>query len=477
MTDRQAPTLLWLRRDLRLGDNPALHAALATGRPLVPVFVLDEVIEDLWGIAPKWRLSKSLADLSRRLAAQGSRLILRRGTAVETLLALVEETGAKGVVWGRQYDARAIERDSAVKAALKDRGIEAQSVNASLMFEPWTVETGSGAFYKVYTPFWKAVRGRDPGTPLDAPTDLSPPEHWPASEDLVDWGLERAMDRGGAIVEAHANIGEEAALARLDTFLDDRLATYGGERDRPDIAGTSNLSENFATGEVSPRLAYWRALNRFEGLSGKAADSAQVFLQEIVWREFSYHLLYHTPHIVERSWREEWDSFPWRDDNEDAEAWRRGMTGYEMVDAGMRELYVTGRMHNRMRMLTASLLTKHLMTHWRIGEAWFRDCLIDWDIASNSMGWQWAAGSGPDATPYFRVFNPLTQADKFDKNANYRNRFLAEGRTTPHQDALAFYEAAPRSWRLDRAAPYPQPIIGHKEGRERALAAYQNRRG
>ncbi|MEM6487554.1 MAG: deoxyribodipyrimidine photo-lyase [Pseudomonadota bacterium] len=468
-------TILWLRRDLRLDDNPALHAALARGGSVVPVYVLDPLVEAQYGRAPKWRLSRSLASLAARLAERGSRLILRRGDALDTLRALVAETGARGVVWSRQYDPEARDRDAAVKTALKADGVDAQSVNGALLHEPWTVETGSGGFYKVYTPYWKAVRGRDPGAPLAEPGDLAAPDAWPASDTLEAWGLEAGMRGGGAVVARFARVGEAAARARLDVFAADAIARYGADRDRPDMDGTSGLSEHFATGELSPRRAWAVGRAAMERLTGAAQASAEVFLQELVWREFSYHLVYHTPRLVHGNWREEWDAFPWREDNADATRWKRGMTGYPMVDAGMREMYVTGRMHNRVRMLTASLLTKHLMTHWRVGEAWFRDCLIDWDIASNSMGWQWAAGSGPDATPYFRVFNPITQAEKFDKNQDYRNRFLAEGRRDAHQDALAYFDAVPRAWGLDPAQRYPAPVIGHKEGRERALEAYKNR--
>ncbi|MEO1317656.1 MAG: deoxyribodipyrimidine photo-lyase [Pseudomonadota bacterium] len=475
MASENAPTILWFRRDLRLSDHPGWTAALARGGPVIPVFVLDPLIEESYGRAPKWRLGLGLEAFGKALAEHGSRLILRRGEALAVLRSLIEETGARGVVWSRVYDPEGIARDTDVKAALKDDGVEAQSVNASLLFEPWTVETKTGGFYKVYTPFWKGVRGIDLGEPVAAPGSLMPPDAWPASDDLSDWKMAEGMNRGAEVVSRFVNVGEAAALDRLGAFCSGAIGTYGVDRDRPDLDGTSNLSENFAYGELSPRTAWAAGMAARERLSGREAESAEVFLQELAWREFSYHLLYHTPRLVTGNWREEWDAFPWREDNEDATRWKRGMTGFEMVDAGMREMYVTGRMHNRMRMLTASLLTKHLMTDWRVGEAWFRDCLVDWDIAANAMGWQWSAGSGPDATPYFRVFNPITQADKFDKNATYRHRFLAEGRRNPHKDAVAFFEAAPRSWRLDPSAPYPAPVIGHKEGRERALEAYRNR--
>ena len=463
------PTLLWLRRDLRLSDHPALDRAIARGGPVIPVFVLDPLTE-AFGAAPLWRLGESLADLARRLEAKGARLILRRGEAGAALSALAEETGAGAVIWSRLYDAGAIDRDTRVKAALKEKGLAAESVNGSLLFEPWTVETGSGSFYKVYTPFWKAVRGREPDAPLSEPSRIPAPDAWPASDALEDWRLGARMDRGAAVVARHARVGEEAARGRLGGFVRGRIADYKAQRDRVDRDATSNLSEHFATGELSPRTAWFAAAEAAEGEGG---DGAVGFMQELVWREFAYHLLYHTPRLESENWREEWDAFPWREDNDDAERWRRGRTGEPMIDAAMRELYVTGRMHNRARMLVASYLCKHLMTHWKVGERWFRETLIDWDVASNAMGWQWAAGSGPDATPFFRIFNPATQAEKFDPRRAYRARWIAELARDPGEDALSYFDAIPRSWGLSPKDPYPEPMVDLKNGRERALDAYK----
>lgn len=474
MSTDASPTLLWLRRDLRLSDHPGWHAACAQGGPVLPVFILDPLIERSYGAAPKWRLGKSLAALDADLQARGSRLILRRGDAGETLRTLIAETGAKRVVWSRQYEAEATRRDAAIKADLKAQGIGVETVNGSLLFEPWTVETKTGGIYRVYTPFWKCVREREVGSPLPVLSDLRAPDLWPTSDALADWVLGREMQRGASIVAQHAHVGEAKARARLEGFLTTAIHRYKSERDFPELHAVSGLSENLTYGEISPRQMYHAGLIAQEIL-GRDAKEAEHFLKEIVWREFAYHLLFHTPEIATGNWRAEWDAFPWRDDNPEAERWRRGMTGIEMVDAAMREMYVTGTMHNRTRMLVASFLTKHLMTHWRIGEAWFRECLIDWDPAANAMGWQWTAGSGPDAAPYFRIYNPETQAEKFDPGRGYRDRFIAEGRRNPHADALAFFDAIPRAWALTPDQPYPNPVIGLAEGRARALTAYENR--
>jgi deoxyribodipyrimidine photo-lyase len=281
--------------------------------------------------------------------------------------------------------------------------------------------------------------------------------------------MERAMRRGAEVVAPHLVVGEEAARARLDAFLDGPVERYARARDRLAQEGTSGLSENLTYGEIGPRTC-WHA--------GHAALDAgrgdESWLKEIVWREFAYHLLHHFPAMPEATWRPEYRDFPWRQDNADAEAWRRGRTGVRVVDAAMRELYATGRMHNRGRLVTASYLTKHLMTHWRVGHDWFADCLIDWDVANNALNWQWVAGSGPDASPFFRVFNPKTQGEKFDPDRAYRRRWIAEGQKTPPDTALSFFEAVPRAWRLSPGDPYPAPVATAAAGRERALSAFRD---
>jgi deoxyribodipyrimidine photo-lyase len=462
-----SPLILWFRRDLRLDDHPMLSAAVRTGRPLIPVFILDPETDAI-GAAARWRLGLAVEAFARTLDDRGSRLILRRGPALGVIEALLAETGATGVQWSRAYDPASKARDSAVKAALKARGVEAASHPGALLFEPWTVETGQGGYYRVYTPFWRAVRDRDVPAPEAAPARLPPPGAWPTSDRLDDWHLSGAMNRGAAVVRPHQAVGEAAAQARLEAFLAGPVAAYATARDFPARPGTSRLSENLTCGEIGPRRVWHGGMQALR--AGQAG--AETFLKELVWREFAWHLMHHTPHIATTNWKPEWDSFPWAGDSPLAEDWRRGRTGVPLVDAAMREMYVTGTMHNRGRMIVASYLTKNLLTHWKVGLDWFADCLTDWDPASNAMGWQWAAGSGPDAAPYFRIFNPDTQAERFDPDGSYRRRWIAELSPRPGPEALAFFDAVPRSWALDAKAPYPQPAWPLAQGRARALAAY-----
>jgi len=386
---------------------------------------------------------------------------------------LIRETGATAVVWGRAYDPAGVARDKEVKAALKRDGIEARSVPGHLLFEPWSVETGEGGFYKVYTPFWKAVRTRSVPEPRPAPGGLPSPGRWPETEELESWRMGDAIRRGAGVVAGHVAVGEEAARGRLGGFIAHRIADYADRRNFPAAEGTSRLSENLTYGEISPHACWHAALRAMD--EGKRG--AETFLKELVWREFAYHLLWHTPQIATDNWREGWDAFLWSEDGESeaVTAWKRGRTGIPFVDAAMREMYVTGTMHNRARMIVASWLTKNLMTHWRIGLKWFEDHLIDWDPASNALGWQWTAGSGPDAAPYFRIFNPVTQREKFDPDGAYVEAWIAEGRDAPSKAALSYFEAIPASWGLSPRDPYPAPIADPGESRKRALAAYEAR--
>ncbi len=472
MREEISPVILWFRRDLRLSDHAALSAACDSGRPVVPVFILDDLAEGL-GAAPKWRLGLSLEALRADLAAMGSRLILRRGPAREVLQRLIGETGADTVLWSRLYDPDAQMRDRDVKSALKGQGIAARSYPGHVLFEPWTVETKTGGYYRVYSPMWRAVKDRDVSAPVPRPERIAAPAGWPPSDRLADWALGAGMRRGAEIVGAHVRSGEAAALARLDRFLSEGMELYKARRDFPGVAGTSGLAEYLSLGEISPRRCWHAALwAREAGMTG-----AETFLKELAWREFAYHLMYHSPHILTGNWRPEWDRFPWSTDPDHphVRAWQQGRTGMPFVDAAMREMYVTGRMHNRGRMIVASYLTKHLMTDWRIGLKWFEDHLIDWDPASNALGWQWTAGSGPDAAPYFRVFNPETQLEKFDRDGAYRRAWIAEGQGTPAETARDYFRAIPKSWGLSADTAYPAPVVSAEAGRRAALAAYENR--
>lgn len=451
----QDPIIVWLRRDLRLADNPALAAAAALGGPVIPVFIADTLFDAI-GAAPKFRFGLGLRAFADRLAAIGSRLILRTGDAGMVLADLLAETGAKTVYWNRCYLPDEIARDTSIKSNLSLQGIEAQSFSGNLLAEPWAVHTKTGGHFRVYTPFSRALFSLGVAPSQPAPNRLNSPDTWPLSDALQDWQLSAPMRRGADVVARHALVGEAAASDRLDQFLDAALDGYDANRDRPDLPATSGLSEPLAYGEISPRQIWHRTHLRASG------THAQKFLQELAWRDFAWHLTYHDPHILTRAWRPSWADFPWDEGAGDHyAAWTQGRTGVELVDAGMRELYATGRMHNRVRMVAASYLTKHLGLHWRLGQAWFADTLTDWDPASNAMGWQWVAGCGPDAAPYFRIFNPDTQAEKFDPQGRYRHRWLSDGSD--------FLSAIPQSWG-QAARPKGGAIVDLKQGRQQALA-------
>lgn len=467
----QRPVIWWLRRDLRLDDNPCLQAALASGGPVIAVAILDDLTASL-GAAPLYRLGLGLDAFAKSLDHIGGRLILRRGDPAEVLRALAKDTGAVAIHWSRAYDPDAIARDTTVKTALKDAGLSPESHAGHLLFEPWTVKTKTGGFYKVYSPMWKSVRGIDVAAPQAGPTRWPAPDHWPDSDTLADWDLGARMWRGAGIVGGYQTVGEDAARDRLAEFIEHDIDRYKDRRDIPSVDGTSRLSAQLSLGEIGPRRCWHAAYAAMQD----GQQGAEHFLKELVWREFAYHLAYHTPHITTDNWRPEWDAFPWNTDiTPEVIAWQRGRTGVPFVDAAMREMYVTGVMHNRARMIVASYLTKHLMTHWRVGLDWFAEHLTDWDPASNALGWQWTAGSGPDAAPYFRVFNPDTQLQKFDPKGVYKSMWIAEGQRDAPQTALDFFEAIPRSWQMSASDRYPDPVVALDVGRRRALSAYENR--
>ncbi|MBS0408705.1 MAG: deoxyribodipyrimidine photo-lyase [Proteobacteria bacterium] len=475
-----APVIVWFRQDLRLADNPSLAAAAESGRPVIPVYILDQTSGVRTpGAASLWWLDKSLAALGRDLAAVGSRLILRRGEALAVLQDLVQATGADAIHWNRLYDGGSVERDKAIKARMTDLGVAARSFSASLLNEPWEVATGAGGPFKVFTPYWRAARARIGHLePLAAPKRLTSPAAWPDSEPLPAWRLHpSAPDWSAGFGDWRP--GEAGAWDRLTRFLDAAVDGYGEARDLPGARGTSRLSPHLAFGEIGPRQI-WAAAHSAVARGAASEGQVEAFLRELGWREFNHHLLFHQPRIVTENVNRAFDAFPWRSDPEGLERWRRGQTGYPIVDAGMRELWATGWMHNRVRMIVASFLVKHLLVDWREGEAWFWDTLVDADLANNVCNWQWVAGSGADAAPYFRIFNPVLQAERFDVDGVYVRRWVPEIANLPARRLLQPWAAdgptlAKAGVVLGRT--YPAPMVDHALARARALKAYEELTG
>ncbi len=462
------PVILWFRQDLRLADNPALNYAVKSGRAVVPVYILDQGSRVRpMGAASLWWLDKSLRALATSLNQHGAELILRRGDSESELRRLIDQTGAGAVAMNRLFEPDAFARDADIAHGLQADGIECKGFNGTLLCTPGKVLNGSGQPYKVFTPFMKALLA-----------EAAPPAHFAvlrhidsvanvASDDIDDWGLHPTRpDWSGNFT---GTPGEAGAKAALDAFLETAAKTYSRDRDLPGKAGTSRLSPHLHFGEISP----WRVVETARD-SKAAGKEAEKFISEVVWREFSAHLLAAFPQITTQAFRPEYDTMPWRKDAKGLEAWQTGQTGYPIVDAGMRELWATGIMHNRVRMIVASFLIKHLLIDWRDGEAWFWDTLVDADLASNVQNWQWVAGSGADAAPYFRIFNPITQGEKFDTDGTYVRRWVPEVRRVPDKWLHSPWMAPPEVLRdigLRLGHDYPRPIVDHKEGRERALAA------
>jgi deoxyribodipyrimidine photo-lyase len=478
-----APRIVWLRDDLRLDDQPALAAA--AGGPLLIVYILDEETPGLrrLGGASKWWLAHSLAALARDLAAIGARLDVLRGASAATIGALAAACEARGLFWTRRYGAAEIALDAAIKADLRARGLEARSFNGQLLREPWEVATGDGAPFRVFSAFWRRSRAIGPlPAPSAAPTRLvaAPwPDTAPARVSIEELGLTPARPDWSGGLAQEWRPGESGAHARLAAFVGAALGNYAQARDRPDGATTSRLSPHLRFGEISPRRVA-RAIEDAAASGGAPAGAAEKYLAELGWREFSYALLHAFPDLATRNWQSRFDAFPFQDDEAGFAAWTRGRTGYPIVDAGMRELWRTGFMHNRVRMIAASFLVKHLLCDWRRGEAWFWDTLCDADPANNPASWQWVAGSGADAAPYFRIFNPVLQGEKFDADGGYVRRWVPElaklDRSAIHAPWLAPPEVL-REAGVALGATYPAPIVDHAFARRRTLAAFAATRG
>jgi len=475
------PVIMWFRQDLRIRDNAALTAAAVGGRPVLTVFVLDDAAPGAWALggASRWWLHHSLRALDESLNAIGSRLILRRGLTVDVLLAVAAETGARGIHFTRGYEPHTKRLEQRLHDACQKAGIELHRYSGALLMEPERLRNRSGEPFRVFTPFWRTLlAGADLRPPVPAPRHLSKPKRLPASENLGDWQLlPKEPDWAGGL-RATWEPGEAGAARRLAVMIDGRLACYAADRDRPDRPGTSMLSPHLHFGELSPHQ-FWQAVEFARERDPGRAAGAAALLRELGWREFSYHLLHHWPTLPETSFRPEFEAFPWESDDAELRArfgaWSRGLTGYPIVDAGMRQLWHTGWMHNRVRMIAASFLTKHLLVPWHMGARWFWDTLVDADLANNSASWQWVAGSGADAAPYFRIFNPILQGQKFDPDGDYVGRYVPEIARLPIKFLHAPWTAPTEvlaGARITLGATYPLPIVEHEQARRLALSAF-----
>lgn len=459
---QQNPAILWLRQDLRLADNPALQAV--SNHPFFAVYIWDE--QDPWcpGGASQWWLHKSLNALRQSLRERGVQLIFKRGNPLRILKALTQETKACGVYWNRCYEPYAINRDKEIKTSFKNEGIPCQSFNGSLLAEPWEIQTKTKGPYQVFTPFWKVLQSLSFPKPNPIP-DLQGWNVPIVSDSIEEWGFQSTL--WGQGLEKTWQPGEKGAWGRLSQFIEEGIETYARKRDYPSENGSSHLSPYLHWGELSPRQI-WHQTSRVHGAE------ALPFLRQLGWREFSYHLLFHFPELPSKPLRSSFEHFPWEVNVDALKAWQTGKTGYPLVDAGMQELWHTGTMHNRVRMVVASFLVKHLLLPWQKGEEWFWDTLVDADLANNAVSWQWVAGCGADAAPYFRIFNPTLQSQKFDPKGTYIKEWVPELQALDsvyiHSPWQASSEVLERSG-IQLGTTYPFPIIDHAFARERALEA------
>ena len=469
--------LIWFRNDLRLADQLALHAALDAGLTPVPLYIHDPA--PVWpdGAAARWWLHHSLTALTQALRERGSDLVVMRGDTARCLRECAAACGATHLFWQRRYEPALIERDRALKNALQD-GLDVQSLPGNLLREPWQVTKADRTPYRVFTPFWNALRKNPPAdAPLPPPDTLPEPcGHKLKSLSVDALGLLPGRAWADAF-QAHWIPGETGARARLNDFTAEALADYAELRDRPDLPGTSRLSPHLHFGEISPRQVWFGLHERLQSPEpGRPTGAIESYLRELAWREFAHHLLFHFPRTTDAPLDRRFEQFPWEHaDRATLNRWRKGNTGIPIVDAGMRELWATGWMHNRVRMIVASLLTKNLLISWQEGARWFWDTLVDADLANNTLGWQWAAGCGADAAPYFRIFNPVAQGQRFDPDGAYVRRWVPELRNLPakwiHQPWTA-PDSSLSTAGLKLGTTYPYPMLDLAQTRQRALAAW-----
>ncbi|MEM6582448.1 MAG: deoxyribodipyrimidine photo-lyase [Pseudomonadota bacterium] len=469
--------IYWYRQDLRTHDLAGLRAAAATGMPVIPCYILDDEApeESALGAASRWWLHHSLVSLASDIEELGGTLVLRRGQTLAVLEELLAETGAQTIYCSRVYEPWADRIEKQLYDRFEALGVTFKRYPGSLLFEPDQILTGSNAPFKVFTPFWRRCRSAAPPAPAHPPPE---DVHWYtegcASDDITTWELTPQSPDWASRWLTLWQPGQTGAKQRMADFLSGAVGNYADGRNHPAQEATTRLSPHLHFGELSPR-AIWHATMHVAQQRPELQDQIDKVLSELGWREFSHHLLFHFPHIVNEPFKSQFAQFPWLGDETALHAWQRGVTGYPIVDAGMRELWQTGYMHNRIRMVVASFLTKHLLVDWRSGARWFWDTLLDADLANNTCGWQWVAGSGADASPYFRIFNPIIQGEKFDKNGIYIRRWVPELAELPDRYLNRPWEAPAEvlaAANIQLGEHYPYPIVDHKSARESALAAY-----
>jgi len=462
--------IVWFRQDLRLFDNPAFADACSHHEFVIPIYILDDTTAPLGG-AQRWWLHHSLTALNQGLNEIGLNLCLRQGDALEVIDNLVKKHQIEAIYWNRCYEPTAIERDTLIKKHFQTLGIRVLSTNGSLLHEPWQIATATGQFFKIFTPFWRAClkQMRIPTPPRISNNPLQLSVH---SESLASWRLIPTKPNWAEAFGQYWQPGEAGGLTKLEKFVDNNLKGYSTSRDEPAKDTTSKLSPHLHFGEISP-WQVWRAIDMVKLDKECDLNSIERLLTELGWREFSYHLLYHVPSLPNTNFKPAFDTFPWKNNPVFLKHWQEGKTGYPLIDAGMRELWQTGYMHNRVRMIVASFLTKDLLIDWRFGASWFLDTLVDADLASNSANWQWVAGCGSDSAPYFRIFNPVLQGEKFDPSGDYVKKWVPELTCVPSQWIHKPWTATQDKLGLCLGIDYPEPIIDHKEAREMALVHYK----